>query len=33
MYAEAREAQQTVGVSGPLADYMLRQKPAQVETV
>ena len=33
MYAEAREAQQVVGVSGPLADYMLRQKPAQVETV
>jgi hypothetical protein len=33
MYAEAREAQQIVGVSGPLADYVLRQKPAQVETV
>jgi hypothetical protein len=33
MYAEARDAQQIVGVSGPLADYMLRQKPAQVETV
>jgi hypothetical protein len=33
MYAEAREAQQIVGVSGPLADYMSRQKPAQVETV
>jgi hypothetical protein len=29
----AREAQQIVGVTGPLADYMLREKPVQVETV
>src|SRR5579863_4290062 len=33
MYAEAREARKVVGVSGPLADYMLQQKPAQVEMV
>jgi hypothetical protein len=32
-YAEAREAQKIVGVNGPLADYMLRQEPAKVETV
>src|SRR5260221_1757402 len=31
-YAEVREAQKIVGVSGPLADYMLRQKPAKGET-
>jgi hypothetical protein len=32
-YAEVREAQQIVGVTGPLADYVMRQKPAQVETL
>jgi hypothetical protein len=32
-YAEAREAHQAVGVSGPLADYMLHRKPAEVETL
>jgi hypothetical protein len=32
-YAEVREAQQIVGVAGPLADYVMRQKPAQVETL
>jgi hypothetical protein len=32
-YAEAREAHQAVGVSGPLADFMLHRKPADVETL
>jgi hypothetical protein len=32
-YAEAREANQAVGVTGPLADYMLHRKPADVETL
>ena len=32
-YPEAREAQQIVGVTGPLADYVMRQKPAQVESL
>jgi hypothetical protein len=32
-YPEVREAQQIVGVTGPLADYVMRQKPAQVETL
>lgn len=32
-YAEAREAHQAVGVSGPLADYMLHRKPTDVETL
>jgi hypothetical protein len=32
-YKEVREAQQIVGVTGPLADYVMRQKPAQVETL
>jgi len=31
-YAEVREAQQVVGVSGPLADYMLGKKPVSAET-
>jgi hypothetical protein len=32
-YPEVREAQQIVGVTGPLADYVMGQKPAQVETL
>jgi len=32
-YAEAREAHQAVGVAGPLADYMLHRKTADVETL
>jgi len=32
-YPEVKEPQQIVGVTGPLADYVMRQKPAQVETL
>jgi len=32
-YAEAKDAQKTVTVAGPLADYMLNQKPTDVETL
>jgi hypothetical protein len=31
-YAEAQQAQQMVTVTGPMADYMLHQKPGNVET-
>jgi hypothetical protein len=32
-YAEAREAQQAVTMTGPMANYMARQKPSNVETL
>jgi hypothetical protein len=32
-YAEVQEAQKTVTVTGPLADYMARMKPGNVETL
>jgi hypothetical protein len=32
-YAEAQEAQKTVNVTGPLADYMVRMKPGNVGTL
>jgi len=32
-YAEAQEAQKMVVVTGPMADYVLRQKPANVVTL
>jgi hypothetical protein len=32
-YAEMREADQMVTVTGPMADYMSRQKPSKVETL
>ena len=32
-YAEAQEAQKMVTVTGPMADYVLNQKPSEVETL
>lgn len=32
-YAEEEQAGQIIAVSGPMADYMLRQKPGEVETL
>jgi hypothetical protein len=32
-YAEVRQAQEMVTVTGPMADYMLRQKSSHVETL
>jgi hypothetical protein len=32
-YAEAQEAQKMIVVTGPMADYVLHQKPSDVETI